>query len=211
MCYNADISIQTWQFAIIGFIIGLLGGFPIQKLLFAILFSSMQLVEYFLWTNLNDPDKNRFYSIIGHIVLLLEPLFALFMIQNLQLMKFLVTFYIIFLIIFHTLYLKKMNFYTLVGENRHLDWQFTRNIGNLYSFIWFGLLFFGIYMSKDIVFLLGGIITLLYSLYKENYNNTFTSLWCYLSNIVWVYIIFWVILHHFRNSKSSRMKIKSHS
>jgi hypothetical protein len=204
MCYNASISIQTWYFAVVGFIIGLLGGFPIQKLLFAIVFSSMQLVEYYLWTNQTNYDKNIFYSKISHIVLILEPLFALFMIQNIQLMKFFVTFYILFLIIFHTLYLKKMNFYTFVGENGHLDWQFTRNIGNLYGFIWFGLFFFGIYMSKDIVFLLGGIITLVYSLYKEN-NNTFTSLWCYLSNIVWIYIIIWVIFYKFNLFKKNKI------
>jgi hypothetical protein len=193
MCYNATISIQTWYFALLGFIIGFIGGFPIRKLLFALLFSSMQLVEYYLWKNIKNQSKNRFYSIIGHIILTLEPLFALIMIQNNYITQSLIYFYIFFTILFNFIYHHKINFYTTIGQNGHLDWQFTRNIGNFYGFVWFSLLFFGVFMSKDIVFILGGIFTLLYSIIIEKNNNTFTSLWCYLTNIAWIYIILWVI------------------
>ena len=57
MCWNADVSIKTWYFALFGFIIGLIGKqIHISVLLFALLFSSIQLVEYYLWKNLNDKD-----------------------------------------------------------------------------------------------------------------------------------------------------------
>jgi hypothetical protein len=198
MCYNAEVSIQTWYFAVFGFIVGLLSGFPLSKLLFAIVFSSMQLVEYYLWKNINNPEKNRFYSMIGHWILNFEPLFALFLIQNIQIMTFLIVFYILFISIYTLLYHHKIKYYTNIGQNGHLNWQFTNNIGRFYGFIWFSLFFFGIFMSKDIVFILGGIFTLFYSYIKENGKNTFTSIWCYLSNIVWIYVILWAIFTQFK-------------
>lgn len=189
MCYNAQVSLNTWYFAIFGFLVGLFAGFPLPKLLFALLFSSMQLVEYFLWKYIDDPKKNRFYSKMGHLILIFEPLFAIFMIPHKMILYGLSAFYILFLILFHLYNYQKIHFYTRVGKNGHLDWQFSRNLGDLYGLIWFGLFFTGIYMSKDIVFLWGGILSLLFTLYSEKFENTFTSKWCYISNIVWIYII----------------------
>ncbi len=85
MCWNADVSIKTWYFALFGFIIGFIGKqVHISVLLFGLLFSSMQLVEYYLWNNLNNKDKNTFYSKLGYLVIALEPLFALFMVYSLH-------------------------------------------------------------------------------------------------------------------------------
>ncbi len=195
MCWNADVSIKTWYFALIGFIIGLIGKqVHISVLLFALLFSSMQLIEYYLWKNLNNHDKNQFYSKIGHFIILLEPLFALFMVYSLKLYglsitKFLITIYIIYICIFTYTKYNKLNFITRIGNNGHLDWGFTKNHGILHYIIWFSLFYFGIFMTKNIVFIILGIFTLLYSLYKTNYDGTSNSLWCYYSNIIWVYII----------------------
>ena len=52
MCWNADVSIKTWLFAITIFIIGFMYGFPLRKLIFILIFSNIQLIEYFLWKNL---------------------------------------------------------------------------------------------------------------------------------------------------------------
>ncbi len=190
MCWNHDVSIKTWYFALFGFIIGLIGKqLPLSVLFFALLFSSMQLVEYYLWNNINDEKKNRFYSIIGYIIILLEPLFALFMVTHLPITKFLITFYLLYIILFTYFKYKKINFITHIGNNGHLDWQFIKNFGNLHYIIWFSLFYFGIFMTKNIVYIIFAIFTLLYSLYKTNYDSTSNSLWCYYSNIIWIYII----------------------
>ncbi len=195
MCWNADVSIKTWYFAVFGFIIGLIGKqLPLSILLFSLLFSSMQLVEYYLWTHLNHEDKNTFYSKLGYLVIALEPLFALFMVYSLKIYglpitKFFILFYIIYISIFTKMNYHKLNFHTRIGNNGHLDWGFTKDKGLLHNLIWFGLFYFGIFMTKNIVFIILGTFTLLYSLYKTNFDGTSNSLWCYYSNILWVYII----------------------
>ncbi len=195
MCWNASVSLKTWYFALFGFIIGLIGKqLPFSILLFGLLFSSMQLIEYYLWTNLNHEDKNKFYSKIAYIVILLEPLFALFIAHSYKLFsiditKFLIVFYILYIAIFTKMNYHKLNFITNIGNNGHLDWGFTKDKGLLHNLIWFGLFYFGIFMTKNIVFIILGTFTLLYSLYKTNFDGTSNSLWCYYSNILWVYII----------------------
>ncbi len=195
MCWNASVSLKTWYFALFGFIIGLIGKqLPFSILLFGLLFSSMQLIEYYLWTNLNHEDKNKFYSKIAYIVILLEPLFALFIAHSYKLFsiditKFLIVFYILYIAIFTKMNYHKLNFITHIGNNGHLDWGFSKNNGKLHYMIWFFIFFYGIVMSKNIVIIAVATFALLYSLYKSNYDNTFTSLWCNYSNILWVYII----------------------
>ncbi len=203
MCWNASVSLKTWYFALFGFIIGLIGKqLPLSILLFSLLFSSMQLVEYYLWTNLNHEDKNKFYSKIGYLVILLEPLFALFIAHSYKLFsiditKFLIVFYILYMAIFTKMNYHKLNFITRIGNNGHLDWGFTKNNGNLHLFIWMFIFFYGIIMSKNIVIIAVTTFALLYSLYKSNYDSTFTSLWCNYSNILWVYIIIRNIINLF--------------
>ncbi len=195
MCWNASVSLKTWYFALFGFFIGLIGNqIHISVLLFALLFSSMQLIEYYLWKNLNDKDKNTFYSKIGYLVILLEPLFALFMVYSLKLYglpitKFLIVFYIIYTLIYIKINYHKINFNTRIGNNGHLDWGFIRNNGLLHYIIWMFIFFYGVFMTKNIAIIAVATFGLLYSLYKANYGGTVNSLWCYYSNVLWVYII----------------------
>ncbi len=190
MCWNASVSLKTWYFALFGFFIGLIGNqIHISVLLFALLFSSMQLIEYYLWNNLNNEDKNTFYSKIGYLVILLEPLFALFMVYNLPITKFLIVFYILYIAIFTKINYHKLNFITCIGNNGHLEWYFLKNNGLLHYIIWMFIFFYGVIMSKNIAIIVVATFGLLYSLYKSNYDGTFTSLWCNYSNVLWVYII----------------------
>ncbi len=195
MCWNAEVSIKTWYFALIGFIIGLIGKqIHISILLFALLFSSIQLVEYYLWKNINNQSKNEFYSKMGYFIILLEPLFALFMVYSLKLYtfpitKFLIMFYIIYISLFTYIKYNKINFNTRIGDNGHLDWGFIKNNGYLHYAIWFIVFFFGVIMSKNIFIIIVAGFALLYSLYKSNYTSTFTTLWCNYSNALWIYII----------------------
>lgn len=195
MCWNPNVSIKTWYFALFGFIIGFIAKkIHISVLLFALLFSSIQLIEYYLWKNINNQSKNEFYSKIGYIVILLEPLFALFMVYSLKIYglsitKFLITFYIIYIILFTYTKYNKTNFITRIGDNGHLDWYFLKNSGNIHLIIWFVIFFFGIIMTKNIFIIGVAGFAFIYSLYKSNYDSTFTSLWCNYSNLLWIYII----------------------
>jgi hypothetical protein len=200
MCWSAEVSIKTWYFAVAGLLIGLYGGFPLHKLIFAILFSSMQLIEYYLWTYLKNPAKNQYYTLIGLVVILLEPLAALLLVPDRKIALSVGFLYIALMVVWlYQTYQKRVDeitedrYTTVVGKNGHLYWPFVRDLNGWAGIAWFMVFFFGIFMSRDIVFILVATIALGYSIYSESYNGTYTSLWCNYSNALWVWIILWVV------------------
>lgn len=211
MCWSAEVSIKTWYFAVAGLLIGLYGGFPLNKLLFAILFSSMQLIEYYLWTYLKNPAKNQYYTLVGLAVILLEPLGALLLVPNRKIALSVAAIYIGLMgIWFYQMYQKRSTeiaeekYITKVGQNGHLYWPFVRDLNGWAGIIWFVIFFFGVIMSRDLVMILIASIALAYSIYKESYNGTYTSLWCNYSNALWVWIILWVVAKKLRLRLFSR-------
>ncbi len=199
MCWSAEVSLKTWYFAVAGLLIGLYGGFPFPKLLFAIIFSSMQLIEYYLWSYLKNPAKNQFYTLVGLAVILVEPLSALLLVPDRRIAIGVGLLYIILMCVwFYQMYGKRAKeiaenkYLTKVGQNGHLYWPFVRDLNGWSGIVWFAVFFFGIFMSRDLVFILVASIALAYSIYSESYNGTYTSLWCNYSNLLWVWIILWV-------------------
>ena len=200
MCWSAEVSLKTWYFAVAGLLIGLYGGFPLHKLIFVMVFSTIQLVEYFIWKNLQNPAKNQLYSILGHIVILLEPLAALLLVPSRKVALCVAILYIV-LMSRHVYQVystdaekvQENKFTTKVGENGHLLWPFVKGFGNWTGILWFVVFFFGVVMSRDLVIMLVATVALAYSTYKSNYTGTFTTLWCNYSNTLWVWIILWVV------------------
>jgi hypothetical protein len=199
MCWSAEVSLKTWYFAIAGLLIGLYGGFPFPKLIFAIIFSTIQLVEYYLWTYLKDPTKNQYYSLAGMAVILAEPLGALLLVPDRKVALYIGLLYIALMCVWlYQMYQKRSNeiaqnkYLTKVGHNDHLYWPFVEDFHGWAASIWFIVFFFGVLMSRDIAIILIGSLALIYSVYRENYKGTYTTLWCNYSNLLWVWIILWV-------------------
>ena len=75
MCWNAEVSLNTFIFAIIGMIIVVgLNKISYTTILFALSISLMQLLEYYTWNNINDKDIIFKLSIIGFLIILFQIL-----------------------------------------------------------------------------------------------------------------------------------------
>ncbi len=199
MCWNAEVSIQTFTFAVLSFIIGYSYGFPIKKLIFFMVFSSMQLIEYFLWKNINNKKSNELFSKLGFLVILLEPLSSLNLIENnIILRNNLIYFYLFITILFLIFYYKKINFSTTIGKKGFLNWHWLEAFNTpsiLYFLLWSILFFIGLLLSKDYFIFIFGLLTYIYSWYNYKKHDTFGTYWCSIVNILWLYVIFWVIYH----------------
>ncbi len=93
----------------------------------------MQLVEYFLWKNIKDKKKNEFYSKMGFLVILLEPLSAINMIENNILLKNNLIYSYLFITFIYLLFnYKNINFKTSINKKGFLQWNWLEPV-NLYK------------------------------------------------------------------------------
>ena len=154
MCWNPDISINTFIFACVALLFILITNtFTKYKtpffnnpfvyfFLFAI--ASMQLIEFFLWRNLKNAAMNKILSIIASFFICLQQITLIIMIPDLTIRYGLLVFYAIFLTTYfeYKRIYNPIQFHTSVGKNGHLSWDWMNYKG--YENIWLiiGLLFY---------------------------------------------------------------------
>ncbi len=166
-------------------------------------FSSMQLVEYFLWKNIKDKKKNEFYSKMGFLVILLEPLSAINMIENNILLKNNLIYSYLFITFIYLLFnYKNINFKTSINKKGFLQWNWLEPV-NLYKLksyffiFWTFFLFFSCFLTKDWFIIFIGLFSYLYSLYSYKLHDTFGTYWCYIVNLLWIYVLCWIIYKNY--------------
>ena len=84
MCYNKETSLAAFisSFIVSGLLFS--RNKPNDKFMafFILTISSMQLVEFFIWKNINNKELNKFYTRIAHILAKLHPICALFVLYK---------------------------------------------------------------------------------------------------------------------------------
>jgi hypothetical protein len=192
MCWNATISMNT--FAVSSFAI-LLAYFnkmyDVPSLLFLFSIAVMQLDEYFLWTFLNKPQENEFFSYCAGAVLLLQPLAAIHLLRDAKMYwNYFVPLYLLTLV-FVALNFSSKNMKT-VKVNGHLSWKFLNTntfYENVFIILYLILIFLPLIIEKMYFPILLGFITFLVAYVMYAKEGTFGSMWCWSINIFAVYII----------------------
>jgi hypothetical protein len=204
MCWNADISLNTFLFGCFSLVfIFLSNTFSKYKLkefenplvyLFLFLIVIMQLIEFFMWKNLKNKSINRLLSSIIYMIISLQPLTLIFMIHQ-SYIKYICLFFYFILQIGHNIYKSKHpnTWYASVGADGHLIW--TNYSGN----DMFALVFLLFYILPLIfignntltIFILGLLFVSLINYYKY---YTFHSMWCWLCNIIFLYFLVDILL-----------------
>jgi hypothetical protein len=204
MCWNPEVSISTYLFSAIPvtlcYIYGLL------KLPFFLVFQSfisMQLVEYFLWTYLEDDKLNRYFSILGWTLIFLQPIFSILSIHpSLNSYKYIALLsYLIYIL--YILFTEKTEFKTVVATNKHLQWKWLDYPLHI-VLIW--LFFFCLQMiisPKKIsrYALLFIIVNFSISYYYFEKSKAWGSMWCWSSNLIglFYYYVLFVYLYTHKN------------
>lgn len=190
MCWNEHVSLNTFLFSTFVLCLILYNNlytpYKIKELhslavyLFLISIISMQLVEFFLWRNLNT-DYNIVLSTIGIILLILQPIFSLSIIEDVVLREWLCVLYVFWVLILGNLKVKKT-----VVEDGHLNWGFFKEF-NLFIVGWIAFLFIGpIYRGLWPAVIIGAVLALIaHFRYKQTAIRG--SMWCWLVNIILLY------------------------
>ena len=204
MCWNSNISLNTFVFssAVLIFIFynNTYTQYKVSEfnssLIYLLFFSytSMQLVEYFLWNSIKKHNiiTNKIFSIIGWILIrIIQPLMILLVIPDkfLSIKKILFSFYFILLIIvsLYKHYYNPIKFITTVASDGHLNWKWVKL--NSYEQI----LFIGYLIILSTLFIKYPMMTIFiilfffYSYFK--YDTSFGSMWCWIINSLLLYFI----------------------
>jgi len=142
------------------------------------LFSSIQLIEYFLWRNLGHTE---FWSHVGLLVILLQPLVSLTRIGPLNDRYAMMAAYMFFVGL--VLSTQTIDFTTTKGSNGHLVWNWlnfpTAILATFVAFQLFSTLYNG-KIGHFTAYL--AVILAIYWTYQK--SGTWGSMWCWISNFL---------------------------
>uniref|UniRef100_A0A6C0E2B5 Uncharacterized protein n=1 Tax=viral metagenome TaxID=1070528 RepID=A0A6C0E2B5_9ZZZZ len=201
MCWNADVSINTFIFSI--FVLGLVyynNNYTKYKIhdfdnqwmyVFLLLAFSMQLIEFFIWKNINNKFYNKFFTILAFILIFCQPMASLMLLNNHSLRNIMLLLYFIFGVPYaiYTIYTK--NFDSIVSKSGNLIWNIKINI--FCFWIWVFLLLFSFLYERKWGHVLFAIITLSIIIYKE--QSTSGSVWCWFINSISIYLAIYLLFY----------------
>ncbi len=190
MCWNASVSLNTYIFGLFASLFSYYNGFGnILSVIFYQSFIIMQLLEYFIWTK---TFSNKLLSQIALFIVLCQPIFNIIKIETYpKAIPYLLVAYLIFIIILYTLIIPidTINFSTVPSKNGHLSWKWLN--WNLYIiFIWYAFLSIRWIFDREYLtlILITTLLIITLIIYKE--TNTFGSMWCWVANVLSIYLIF---------------------
>jgi hypothetical protein len=162
-------------------------------------FISMQMFEFILWRNLDNSLINQIVSILGTLLLFIQPIASLTMLDNIELRNKMITIYSIpaFIYFFHQVITQK--FTTTVSKLGHLKWNWTDNRDPLFTITKHAFYLFFLYYSLFVNKYYTGIIStslffiIFYYLYYR--DGSAGSLWCWSVNIVMLYFLIKLLIY----------------
>lgn len=210
MCWNKDVSLNTFIFACFSLVFIYysshytqyrLAEFENEWMYIGLFFVAlMQLIEYFLWISIETKDRTMNYwgSVCGLALIILQPILALMVLPS----SF--SFYRNWLIIsylFITLILlliQPIDFSTTVAKDKHLSWHWffhskssNPNHDTMTVYIFMTMYFLILLLVSwntfpiFIPFIFGSIIYLFLTA-----GNSMGSMWCWIINSLFFFLIF---------------------
>jgi hypothetical protein len=152
----------------------------------------MQLLEYFAWKHLNNNKINRFLSQLGLFLIIIQPILNILIPDNLKFntKASLLTLYVMFLgcILIYSNGLTNIDFSMEKAPNGHLAWNWLK-FPPLAIFMWLAFLLVILLLIKKYFLFVMHLIVFLAIYYTYYKTNTWGSLWCWIANIMTVFLI----------------------
>lgn len=204
MCWNENISLNTFIFSSLVLIFiwynNTYTQYKVEEFdhwsvyFFFFSYSSMQLVEYFIWKSIKAKDvvKNKLFSVIGWLLIrVIQPLAILLTLPNKYLTLRNTSLFIYFsLLLIVSVYKQLYNpveFITSVDKNTHLLWKWVelRKYEKILGYLYLSL---GFVLAVRLPII--ALVTLVILLYCYFFHYmTWGSNWCWLLNSVLLYFL----------------------
>jgi hypothetical protein len=184
-------------------IIGHINNFQtIFKSLFWLIVASMQLLEYFIWKNLDNKKVNNILSQIGLLIIILQPVVAGLMITNKKYTMIYYTLLALWILVF-LLTSSPFDFRTTRASNGHLSWHWLDTTLFL-GITWVSFIVIAIWLDESAIYFLK-ISSIIYVLalmaisyyYYKNYEGTWGSVYCSFINVFFVVVLIVIFTKHY--------------
>jgi len=208
MCWNQHVSLNTFIFSMFVLLLIVYNNKYTQYktpelnnifiYLFFISFISMQLIEFFIWRNINDLSLNKLFSILGLLLVVVQPIVSLMMLKNETIKYQLLTVYIFFATLFTTYKITNFEIITTISKHGHLkwDWFHFSKYENIVYGLWVLSLIYAPIINKQYTILFYVMILFAISMYSYYKDGTEGSLWCWSINTIMFYyafkLLFWM-------------------
>ena len=188
MCWNAEVSLNTFIFGMISMIIVIIfNKISYKIILFTLTLTLIQLLEYYTWKNIDNIDIIYNLSIIGYLIISIQLIILNYAFLNNK-DKLVALIILIILLIYIFIYNYQNNKFNMeIGENKHLIWNWI----DIPIPILIIIMVFYIYpaITYNYISFVTMLIILLPSLYYYYKYKTWGTMWCYYSNIIWIILI----------------------
>jgi hypothetical protein len=204
MCWNAAVSLNTFLFSSFILLLIIYNNYftqykikefnTIWVYLFFVSFILMQLIEFFIWKNINNKFYNNIFSICGALLLIIQPIISIMIISNIKVRNLLLLFYLLLAVPYSIYKFFTKDIHTVISENGHLRWKFFE----ITPLIWSGWLFFFLFSfvyEKKYFGLIFGLITLFISFINYKNDHTVDSMWCWSVNSIMIYYAFYLLIY----------------
>ena len=204
MCWNEHVSLNTFLFS--SFVLALIAynnaytQYKVEyfhNLWVYIFFSSfifMQLIEFYIWRNINDTFYNEVFSTMAAMLIFIQPLISLMLLPNIVLRNNLLLLYISFFIPYFAYKFNTNNMKSSISKKGHLVWLFF----DTNMFLFFGWLFFFLFSfiyTQNFYGFIFGIVLFFISYYNYYKDKTIGSMWCLIVNSVMIYYAGYLLLY----------------
>jgi hypothetical protein len=154
----------------------------------------MQLIEYFIWKNINNKMYNHIFSVIAVLLLLVQPMASLMILTDTYLRNILLLIYLVLAIPYSIYKFSTENVHSVVSKSGHLKWMFL-NLSPLDLMAWMFFFLFSLFYEKKWIGILFGVFTLIMSYFNYSRDQTVGSMWCWSVNSAMIYYAFYLLLY----------------
>jgi hypothetical protein len=204
MCWNAAVSLNTFLFSSFVLVLIIYNNsftkYKIQELnnkwmyLFIASFVFMQLIEFFIWKNINNKFYNNIFSICALLLLAVQPIVSLMLLSNEQMRNLLLIAYLLLAIPFSIYEFSTLHISSAISEGGHLRWKFF-NMTPIFILVWLFFYLISFVYDKKWFGLFFAIIILIIAFINYEKDNTIWTMWCWGVNSVMIYYAAYLLIY----------------
>lgn len=199
MCWNAEVSFQSFAIGLIGIIVASNTGFSPSMLIFFATIVFMQLIEGIVWTYGSNPDINFYASVSAAALLMIQPIASIMAIAPTSYISPMIISYIVMGLITHLIEHKTdprslREQYNMREEyvgrgvwgRVRLHWKWLDPIPWRSIAVYFIFLIGPLFLTKQYDFIALVLLTLAFSVYS--FGKGWGSMWCWIVNLMVIVI-----------------------
>jgi len=204
MCWNENVSLNTFLFS--SFVLALIiynnsfTKYKIQELnnkwvyFFIASFVFMQLIEFFIWRNINNKFYNNIFSILATLLLIIQPILSIMIVTDIKLRNLLLISYLLLAVPYSIYKFSNTHIHSEISELGHLSWNFF-DTAPIVSIGWLFVLLFSFVYEKKWIGLVFGLSALIIAFFNYTKDQTMWSMWCWSVNSIMIYYAIYLLIY----------------